>query len=53
MPDHTSEVHKEKAANTQPVNPRNEIVPAKDTPPIDSNPATENIEVHPHAYSAH
>lgn len=46
MAENTDEENLENLANTQPKNPPEEIIPADETVPINSNQETENMEIH-------
>ena len=51
MADNTDEEHLENPLNTQSENPLEEIIPNKDTEPINPNQEKENMEVHHHSHS--
>ena len=46
----TEEEHLDNPINTQSENPSDEIIPIKDTEPINTNQEPENMEVHHHAH---
>ena len=50
MADNTDEEHLDNPTNTQPENPSDEIIPTKDTQPINESQETENMEVHKHPH---
>ncbi len=50
MPDNTDEEHLDKLTNTQSENSLDDIIPAKDTKPINPNQEIENMEVHKHPH---
>jgi hypothetical protein len=50
MADNTDEEHSDNQANTQPENPSDEIIPAKNTGTIHPNQEPENMEVHNHPH---
>jgi hypothetical protein len=53
MADNTGEEHVDKLANTQPANPPDGFIPAKETETINSNQQTDTMEVHHHSGQHH
>src|SRR6267154_508006 len=50
MADNTDEEHLDKLTNTQSENSSDDIIPTKDTKPINPNQEIENMEVHKHPH---